>query len=69
MTRKKYINKVQQLTIAIYKHPDSNVKGHKLGKALKYIKANAKSVPAKFGSYDEAWNCDAMRWAREHYGV
>ena len=69
MTRKQYTHKIQQLTIAIYKHPESTVQGCKLGTALKRTKDNAKNVPATFGSYEAAWNCDVLRWAREYYGV
>jgi hypothetical protein len=69
MTRKQYINKGQQLIIAVYNHPESFMKGRKLGDCLKTFRDNAKRVPAKFGSYEAAWNSGAMRWAREHYGV
>lgn len=68
MTRKKYIHKIQNLMIAIYNHPDSFYPdGYKLGSALKHAKEFAKQVPVKNGSYEAAWNCEAMRWAREHY--
>jgi len=68
MTRKQYINKGQQLILAIYKHPQSLYpEGQKIGEHLKHFKKNAKSVPEKFGSYEAAWNCDIMKWARENY--
>ena len=67
MTRKKYIHKLWGLTTAIYKHPDSAFKDYKLGEALKHNRDFAKNVPTKFGSYDEAWNSEAMRFAREHF--
>lgn len=71
MTRKQYVRKLTALTIAIHNAPESNFKdGSKhLGNALRYVKAKAKTVPATWGSYDAAWNSDAMKWARKHYGV
>ena len=70
MTRKKYIHKMQQLLLAIYNHPGSLYPdGYKIGEALKHHKKFAKEVPAKFGSYEAAWNCEIIIWACEHYGV
>lgn len=68
MTRKQYIKKGQQLILAIYKDIQSDFpENHKVGKALKQFKENAKNVPKTFGSYEEAWNCEPMRFARRHY--
>ena len=70
MTRKKYINKIQALTLAVYRHPESNfLHGFKVGEALKHVKEHAKTVPKTYGSYEAAWNDEALKWAREHYGV
>ena len=70
MTRKKYIHKLQQLTLAIYNHPSSLFpEGYKIGEALKHNKNFAKNVPTKFGSYEAAWNSEAVVWACEFYGV
>lgn len=68
MTRKQYINKAQVLVIAIHKtiHKTSH-KRYKLGNALRTFRDGAKNVPGEFGSYEAAWNCDAMRFARKHY--
>ena len=63
-----FIKKGQKLLVAFYKDPEIKWDGRKkVGEALKHFKENAKSVPAKFGSYEEAWNCEAMKWLREHY--
>lgn len=68
MTRKQYINKGQQLILAIYNHPQSLYpEGQKIGEQLKRFKKNAKFVPEIYGSYEAAWNCAIMKWAREHY--
>lgn len=70
MTRKEYINKIQALTLAIYRNPESSfLKGFKVGDALKRVKERAKDVPKTYGSYEAAWNSDVLKWAREHYGV
>lgn len=70
MTRKQYVRKITALTIAIHNAPDSNaVNGFKIGNALRHVRANAKTVPATWGSYDASWNSDVMKWAREYYGV
>ena len=70
MTRKKYIHNLWSLTLAIYRNPESNfMKGFKVGEALKNNKRAAKEVPKRFGSYEAAWNSEAMKWARQHYGV
>ena len=68
MTRKQFINKGQRLMLAIYNDPNGLYPdGFKIGEALKKFKENAKNVPKTFGSYEEAWNCEPMKWAREHY--
>lgn len=70
MTRKQYERRVQELILAIYRHPSSNFpEGYKVGNSLRYFKRRSKGVPKDFGSYEEAWNCKEMRWAREFYGV
>ena len=70
MTRKKYVRKLWAVTLAVYNSPDSLFsEGYKVGEALKHNKAHAKSVPKAFGSYEAAWNSEAMKWVREHYGV
>ena len=70
MTRKKYIHKLQNLCLTVHRHPDSIYpEGHKLGESLKHVRDFAKEVPKNFGSYEAAWNSEAMVWARNHYGV
>ena len=70
MTRKKYIHKVQELVLAIHRHPASLYpEEYKVGTALKHVRDYAKKVPKNFGSYEEAWNSEHMIWACEHYGV
>ena len=70
MTRKKYIHKIQSLIIAIHNHPTSLYpEGYKLGESLKHARDYARNVPKNFGSYEAAWNCEAIAWARNHYGV
>lgn len=70
MTRKKYIHKVQEMILAVHRHPSSLYpEGHKVGTALKHVRDYAKEVPKNFGSYEAAWNSEAMIWAREYYGV
>ena len=68
MTRKKYINLGTKLVVAMYKSPDSIVKGVSVGSMIRHFRDNAKHVPEVFGSYEAAWNCEAMKWARENYG-
>ena len=70
MTRKKYIHKLQNMITAIHKDPASIYpEGCKLGESLKHARDFAKEVPKNFGSYEAAWNSEAMVWARNHYGV
>ena len=66
MTRKQYKNKVRELIIAVY---NNSCKDYKLGVTLKQSQDidNIKDVAKRFGSYEAAWNCDAMRWARQFY--
>ena len=66
MTRKKFINKMQALTIAV--HRESN-KEYKLGESLRHVKDNAKNAPERFGSYDAAWNSKEIRWIRDYFRV
>lgn len=68
MTRKKYIHNMQRLALAIYNHPDSFYPdGYKIGKLLKRIKREAKDVPSRCGSYENAWN--NIERTRHHYGI
>ena len=69
MTRKKYIKKMQHLVLAIIKDPDSTFpEGFRTGDRLKEIKRNSPKLAIQnFGSYDNAWNCDAIVWCRKHY--
>ena len=68
MTRKQYINKMQNLMLAIYKDPQSRFPNdYKIGKAIREFKRNTKNVPGNFGSYKAAWDCEPMRFARKHY--
>ena len=70
MTRKQYVHKLWMLTLAIYNSEKPLLpEGYKVGEALKHNKAYAKKVPKTFGSYEAAWNCEHMKWAREFYGV
>lgn len=70
MTRKQYTRRVQALALAIYHHPESIYpKNYRIGDALRHIRDVSKNVPKMFGSYAAAWNCDAVKWAREFYGV
>lgn len=66
MTRKEYVRKLQALVIAVYRK--DGIRGHgSLGKSLRHVRDSAKDVPAAWGSYDAAWNCDFLRWARHYY--
>lgn len=69
MTRKEYTNRMQNLIVAIHKHPTTNTADINLGKALRYAKDHAREAAENFGSYEAAWNCSGLRWAREYYGV
>lgn len=66
MTRKKFINKMQALTIAV--HNMSN-KEYKLGESLRHVRDNAKNAPGNYGSYDAAWNSKEIKWIREYFRV
>lgn len=67
MTRKKYTHKMQNLILAIAKHPDS--KGLRIGPALRHAQDYAKEIGLRGDSYESAWNCEPVMWARKHYGV
>lgn len=68
MKRKTYEKKLRAMLAAIYHHPESNfVNSYSLGQAMKHSTAHAGDAAKNFGSYDAAWNCSAMRWAREFY--
>lgn len=63
MTRKQYYRKGQQLVIAINNyHNLGNV-----GKALAHFRDSHKNAPKQFGSYENAWNSEAVKWARKFY--
>lgn len=62
MTRKQYYHKGMQLIVAIHKQSGGN-----LGKALSHFRDAHREAPKHFGSYENAWNCEAMRWARNFY--
>ena len=63
MTRKQYYHKGMQLVVAINKYHGSD----NLGSALAHFKEAHRNAPKNFGSYEKAWNCEAMRWARKFY--
>lgn len=71
MTRKQYQRRMQELVLAIWregrKHGSVPEKG--LGKALRAAHDNAKSVVAKFGSYDAIWNEPTFAGIRKMYGM
>lgn len=70
MTRKTYVHKLWNLTLAIYRDPESNfMEGYKVGNAFRHNKDFAKNVPEKFGSYEAAWNSETMVMCRKRYGV
>ena len=69
MKRKTYKKKLRALLVAIQQHPMSRYpEGYKPGESMKdSMSAKMDFVNGKFHSYDEAWNCSAMKWAREYY--
>lgn len=73
MTRKKYINNMQRLILAIYNHPDSNYPdGYKVGNSLRKIKLETKlpiviEGQCTFRSYEEIWNSSIIKFARQYY--
>lgn len=70
MTRKQYIRRLNELTIAVYKDADGKkVDGTpwKLGESLKYNRDHAKMAAKACGSYQQAW--DNLKSAREIFGV
>lgn len=72
MTRKKYIHKMQNLIVAIAKHPTTNRNGLpalRIGPALRRVQDQAKFGAKENVSYEEMWNSEPIRWAREFYGV
>ena len=65
MKRKQYIHKLQAITVECSrKFPEWYAKGG-VGQALKHNRDFAKNVPEKFGSYEAAWNSEAMVKLRE----
>lgn len=71
MTRKKYINNLIRLAIAIYRHPNSVYpENYKIGNSLRDIRRKgAQSAIKNFGSYDKAWNNEAIVFTRKFYGL
>lgn len=71
MTRKKYINNLTRLVIAIYRHPSSvYLKNFKIGNSLRNVRRKGAQCAIKnFGSYDEAWNSETIVSARKFYGL
>lgn len=68
MKRKTYEKKLRAMVTAIHAHPQTNLpEGCKVGGAYRNIYRNAHIAAVNFGSYAEAWNNKAMRWAREFY--
>ena len=66
MKRKQYIHKMWAVTVECSKRfPEWYEHGGNLGQALKHNKDFAKDVPKTFGSYEAAWNCEAMVKLRE----
>lgn len=66
MTRKKYIQNVQRLALAIYHDQHSLYPpGHVIGNTLKNIKYDPLSAIKLYGSYQSAW--DSLKWARIRY--
>lgn len=70
MTRKAYIHKMQNLLMAIEKHPTSKwPKGHKAGPGLRAVQDHAKEAVKTYGSYDAIWNHPILKQTRDFYGV
>lgn len=62
MTRERYIKKVQHVVVEA---SNKLARNPKLGEALKYTRDHATDVPKVFGSYDAAWNSEAMKSLRD----
>lgn len=68
MTRKQFQRRIQELVIALHKDPEMTFT-EKVGIATRRAHDNAKRAAQLFGSYEAAWNCDAVRWLRNKYGM
>ena len=61
MKRKQYIHKLWAVTLECSrKFPEWYEQGTGLGQAFKHNRDFAKNVPEKFGSYEAAWNSEAL---------
>lgn len=62
MKRKQYVHKLWNVAIQMNKKfPDIYKSNNgKLGKSFRYMLDHAKDVPKTFGSYEKAWNSEAM---------
>lgn len=70
MTRKQYIRRLNELTIAIHRAAGGEkLDGNpwKLGESLKYNRDHAMKAAKACGSYQDAW--DNLKPAREMFGV
>ena len=65
MKRKQYIHKLWAVTIQMRKKFPEIHEKMGIGQALKHNRDFAKNVPEKFGSYEAAWNSEAMVKLRE----
>lgn len=68
MTRKKYIGKIQHLVLAVAA-AEGSFYGNKIGGQLRYVRDHVRMAAQAHGSYAAAWDSDAIRWMRKHYGV
>lgn len=68
MTRKKYIGKIQRLTLAMARVGMGN-KDIKIGDRLRYARDHARMAAEVYGSYSKAWDSEPIMWVREHCGV
>lgn len=70
MTRKQYQRRIQELVIALHNDPEMTfTENDKVGIATRRAHDNAKRAAQLFGSYDAAWNCEAVKWLRNRYGM
>ena len=70
MTRKQYIRRINELTIAIHREANGKkVDGTpwKLGESLRYNRDHAKMAARSNGSYQQAW--ENLKPVREMYGL
>lgn len=70
MTRKQYQRRMQELVIAVHNDPEITCTGRDtIGVATRRTHDNAKRAAQLFGSYEAAWNCEAVKWLRNRYGM